>query len=326
MEILLTGATGFVGSHIADRLIAGGHQVRALTRRSSSLKWLEGKPLQVVGGSMLEPESLREAMTGVQAVVHVAGVTAARDRQGYFEGNQLATRGLLEAARDYAPTIKQFILCSSQTAVGPSMDGEPVTELTPPHPITSYGASKRAAEEEGERARKDFPVTILRLAAVYGPRDTAILTFFQTVNKGLKPLIGMKDKKVNLVHVYDAARAVELALEHDRAKNETYMIGSEEQYTWREVSHLTSEILQRKGLTIKLPHTFVYGVAGISEFFSMFQKKPSVLNWEKGRDMVQSGWTCSVEKAKREMGYTQQVSLEEGIRITCDWYREHSWL
>ena len=326
MEILVTGATGFVGSHVADRLVEKGHTVRALTRKSSSLKWLEGKPMKIVTGSMLDADSLEDAVTGVDAIVHVAGVTAARDRNGFFEGNQLATRGLLDAARKFAPGLKTFVQCSSQTAVGPSLDGEPVTELTPPHPITAYGASKRAAEEECERAMKDFPVTILRLAAVYGPRDTAIFTFFQTVNKGLKPLIGMKDKSVNLVYVGDVAQAVDLAITNASAKNQTYMIGSELQYTWREVSQLTAEILKKRGITLKLPHAVVYSVAGISEFFSMFQKKPSVLNWEKGRDMVQSSWTCSVEKAKREIGYRQEVSIEEGIRRTCDWYKEHEWL
>ena len=326
MEILITGATGFVGSHVADRLLGSGHTVRALTRHSSSLKWLDGKPITTVQGNMLDADSLQEAVTGVDAVVHVAGVTAARDRNGYFEGNQLATRALLEAVRKFNPGIKHFVQCSSLTAVGPSLDGQPVSELTPPHPITAYGASKRAAEEECETARKDFPVTILRLAAVYGPRDTAILTFFQTVNKGLKPLIGMKDKRVNLVHVADVAQAVDLALTKPEAKNETYMIGSESQYSWREVSDTTAQILKRRGLTIKLPHALVYGVAGISEFFSMFQKKPSVLNWEKGRDMVQRDWTCSVEKAKTELGYQQSVSLEAGIRSTLEWYQNEAWL
>jgi dihydroflavonol-4-reductase len=303
MEILITGATGFVGSHVADRLLGSGHTVRALTRHSSSLKWLEGKSITTVNGNMLDADSLQAAVTGVDAIVHVAGVTAARDRNGYFEGNQLATRALLEAVHKFNPNIKHFVQCSSLTAVGPSLDGQPVSERTPPHPITAYGASKRAAEEECETARKDFPVTILRLAAVYGPRDTAILTFFQTVNKGLKPLIGMKDKHVNLVHVADVA-----------------------QYSWREVSDTTAQILKRRGLTIKLPHALVYGVAGISEFFSMFQKKPSVLNWEKGRDMVQRDWTCSVEKAKLELGYQQSISLEAGIRSTLEWYQHEAWL
>ncbi len=326
MKILVTGASGFVGSHIADRLLAAGHEVRALVRANSSLKWLQDKRIDIVTGNMLDMESLRAAVEHVDAIVHVAGVTAAKTKEGFFEGNLLPTRNLLEAARRYNPTLSRFIFCSSQTAVGPSLDGQPVTELTPPHPITTYGRSKRAAEEEVERARKDFPVTILRLAAIYGPRDTAIFTFFQTVDKRLKPLIGMRDKWVNLAHVSDIADAVLLALEQDAAKNETYFIGAEQHYTWREVNDLTSEIMNRRGLTLKLPHALVYSVAGLSEFFSIFRSKPSVLNWEKGRDMVQSHWTASVEKAKSELGYRQKISLEDGVKDTVEWYKKQGWL
>ena len=326
MKVLVTGASGFVGSHIADRLIEAGHDVRALLRGSSNLQWLEGKPVEIVRGDMLDLESLKEPMQGIDAVVHVAGVTAAKNKEGFYRGNHLPTRNLLEAARRYSPNLDRFIQCSSQTACGPSLDGQPVTEMTPPHPITTYGKSKRAAEEECERARQDFPVTILRLAAVYGPRDTAILTFFQTVDKRLKPLIGMSDKRVNLVHVSDVADSVVLSLEKDSAKNETFFIGSEDHYTWQHVSDLTAELLKKKGFTVRLPHALVYTVAGLSEFFSMFRSKPSVLNWEKGRDMVQANWTCSVGKAKQLLGYKQNISLPDGIIHTTEWYREQGWM
>ena len=326
MKVLVTGATGFVGSHVTDRLIASGHQVRALARKSSSMKWLEGKHVDIAFGHLLDPDSLSDAVTGVDAVIHIAGVTASKTKEGFYEGNQLATRGLLEAVRRYNPEIRTFIKGSSQTAVGPSLDGKPVDERTPPHPITTYGKSKRAAEEEAERYREHFPVTIIRMAAVYGPRDTAILTFFQTVAKRLKPLIGMGDKHINLVHAHDIAQSFELALDRPEARNQTYMIGSEQQYTWREVSDITAHILETRGVTIRLPHALVYAVAGMSEVFSIFQKKPSVLNWEKGRDIVQQHWTMSVDKAKRELGYRQSMSLEDGVRQTTEWYRKHGWI
>src|SRR5207237_4757119 len=130
MKVLVTGASGFVGSHIADRLIEGGHKVRALLRPSSSLRWLEGKPVEIVRGDMLDIDSLKESVQGVDAVVHVAGVTAAKNKEGFYRGNHLPTRTLLEAVRKYNPTIDRFIHCSSQTACGPSLDGQPVNELT----------------------------------------------------------------------------------------------------------------------------------------------------------------------------------------------------
>lgn len=326
MKVLVTGATGFVGSHIVERLLATGHQVRAFVRTVDNLKWLVGQHVELVTGRLTEPETLKDAVENVDAVIHVAGVTAAKSQQGFYEGNYVLTRSMLEAVQKYNPGLHRFIQCSSQTATGPSLDGQPVTELTPPHPITTYGKSKRMAEAECERARQHFPVTILRLSAIYGPRDTAVLSFFQTVDKRLKPLIGKTDKLVNLVHVADVAEGVRLALEHDAAKNETYFIGSEQQYSWREVSDLTADILMKKGVTIRLPHSLVRTVAGVSEVFSIFSKTPSVLNWEKGRDMVQEQWTCSVEKAKREIGYSQQVPLDLGVRDTIDWYKKQGWM
>src|SRR5690348_13452841 len=144
MRVLVTGATGFVGSHTAEHLLSQGHQVRALARPSSNLVWLEGKPIEVVNGNMLDPSSLKAAMEGIDAIIHIAGATAARTKQAFFEANQLATRGLLEAAKLYAPTLERFVYISSQTAGGPSIDANPVTEETPPHPITTYGKSKLA--------------------------------------------------------------------------------------------------------------------------------------------------------------------------------------
>src|SRR5689334_348110 len=116
MKILITGATGFVGSHTADRFLESGHSVRALVRSSSNLKWLQGKDIEIVKGNLLDYESLKESLKGIEGVVHIAGVTASKTKQGFYEGNQLATRGLLEATKRYGENVERFVLISSQTA------------------------------------------------------------------------------------------------------------------------------------------------------------------------------------------------------------------
>jgi dihydroflavonol-4-reductase len=326
MNVLLTGATGFLGSHTADKLMQSGHRVRAIVRPSSNLKWLAGKDIETVIGDLEDSLSLKEAMKGIEGVVHVAGVTAAKTKKEFYRHNQLATRGLLEATKHYGENVSRFVLISSQTAGGPSLDGKPVTEETPPHPITTYGKSKLAAEEEARRFRDDFPVTILRLPAIYGPRDSAILSFFQTVNKGIKPLIGFQEKFVNLAHVYDIAEGIELGLTREEAKNRTFYIGSERQYGWRELSNLASEIIGKRGLFITIPHFVVSSIAGISEFVSLFKKKPSVLNWEKRLDMTQLNWICSIDRAQRELGYQPKMGIREGFSETIEWYKKNKWL
>ena len=326
MKVLITGATGFVGSHAADRLLANGHSVRALVRGSSNLKWLEGKDIETVKGNLEDPDSLKEALKGIEGVIHIGGVTAAKTKKEFYRHNHIATRGLLEATKRFGENVERFVLISSQTAGGPSLDGKPVTEETPPHPITTYGKSKLAAEIESREFRENFPVTILRLPAIYGPRDSAILSFFQTVNSRIKPLIGFQEKFINLAHAYDIAQGIELGLIRPEAKNRTFYIGSEIQYGWRELSNLAAEIMGKKGIFVPIPHVAVSAIAGAAEFFSMFKKKPSVLNWEKRLDITQASWTCSIERAQRELGYAPKVGIKEGFAETIEWYKQHRWL
>ena len=326
MKVLITGATGFLGSHTAEKLLGAGHTIKAIIRPSSNLKWLSGKDIEPVPGDLEDPESLRQLLRGIEGVIHVAGVTAAKTKKEFYRHNQLATRGLLEATKRYGEQVTRFVLISSQTAGGPSLDDNPVTEETPPHPITTYGKSKLAAEEESRQYREDFPVTILRLPAIYGPRDTAILSFFQTVSKGIKPLIGFHEKFVNLAHVYDIAQGIELGLTKDNARNRTFYIGSERQYGWRELSNLAARIMNKRGIFVPIPHLVVSAIAGISEFVSLFKKKPSVLNWEKRLDMTQLNWICSIERAQMELGYAPKVGIEEGFAETIEWYRKNKWL
>lgn len=326
MNILITGATGFVGSHVAERLIADGHRVRALIRGTSDLKWLKGLDIEFVKGNMLGFTSLKEAMQGIEAIVHIAGVTASNTKQGFIDGNVNATIGLLEAAKQFAPQLQRFVHISSQTAGGPSPDGILRTEDTPPSPITTYGKTKLAAEEAVVRYGESIPYVILRLPVIYGPRDSAVLTFFQTVAKGIKPLIGFSDKYVNLLHVKDIAESISLALSSEIAKSRLYNIGSLEHKNWRELSEIAAKIMGKRGLFINIPHVAVTVIAALAEIASKFKKKPSVLNWEKRNDITEPRWMMDTHRAATELGFRQQVSVEDGFRDTIEWYKKEGWL
>jgi nucleoside-diphosphate-sugar epimerase len=259
-------------------------------------------------------------------VYHVAGVTAAKTKEGFYRGNHLATKNLLSVCAQYNSHIKRFIHVSSMAAVGPSLNGIPLNEQTPFHPITTYGKSKMAAEQEVHKHSDTFPTTIVRPPAVYGPRDVGVYTFFQSIKKGIRPLMGFKDKHVSLVHSTDLVNGIILAGESQRAAGQTYFISSERFYSWDEIGEVASRIMNKKTIRVKIPIPIVFLVAGISGFFGLFSKKPPILDFEKGRDIVQAGWICDVTKAKQDLGYKQTVSLEEGVRETIAWYREHGWL
>jgi nucleoside-diphosphate-sugar epimerase len=327
MIIAITGATGFIGSHLADRMLEAGHEVRALVRRSSNLRWLEGKDIRLVEGDIRDAASLEDFVRDADYIYHIAGVVKARDRQAYFEGNVQATENMLTAAEKYAPGLKRFLYVSSQTAAGPaaSLD-RPVREEDTPNPITTYGESKVAAEAAVRGMGDRLPWTIVRPPAMYGPRDTEIFIYFQTIARRLNSMIGFDEKRLNLLHSDDLVRGMVLAAEADHSVGETYFIASEQYYSWPQVGKVTAEALGRGTITLRLPHTLVYGVAAVAQFVAALQEKPATLNLEKARDITQRYWICDVSKAKRDLGYRQEMDLETGIRTTADWYRAQGWL
>lgn len=328
MNVLVTGATGFVGSHVVDVLLERGHDVSFIARATSNFRWLKDKPVRRVDGSLFDHTSLRTAVEQADVVIHVAGLTAAKNEAEFMKGNRDATRNMIDAIRAYRPNLDRYVHISSLAVVGPSPDeGHPATEATPLHPITAYGRTKKAAEEVVHEASKDIPTTIVRPPAVYGPRDEAILTFFQTVKKGFAPLIGFDEKKVSLVHVRDLARGIVDAAMSPKAVGQTYFVSSDELYTWQYVAEQTAAAFGReKVTTLRLPHTIVKSIAGLSGFFGRFSSKPPVLDYEKGIDITQRYWICSTEKARRDFGYRQEMSLRDGVIDTVTWYRKHGWL
>ncbi|MCZ7555066.1 MAG: NAD-dependent epimerase/dehydratase family protein [Bacteroidia bacterium] len=327
MIISVTGGTGFIGSHLIDRLLEQGHEVRALTRRSSNLRWLEGKPVKLVEGDVRDASSLQTLLDGADVVYHIAGVVKARDRQGYFDGNVKATQNMLEAAHRFAPGLRRFLYVSSQTAAGPSTSlDRPVREDDTPHPITTYGESKWAAEQLVHEWRDRLPWTIVRPPAVYGPRDTEIYIYFQAISRGLNSIIGFDDKRLSLVHSHDLVRGIMLAAEAGHSVGETYFIASEEFYSWPQVGRITAAALNKRFVTLRLPHMLVYSVAAVAQSVAALQRKAATLNLEKARDITQRYWTCDISKAVKELGYRQEMPIDKGIANTVAWYREQKWL
>ncbi len=322
---VVTGASGFVGSHLVDLLLEKGNEVRCITRKTSSLKWLENKDVKIFDCGLYDKEGLKQVLDGADYLYHVAGVVKAKKPEGYIKGNVETTKALFETLVELDSQIKRVVIVSSQTACGPSLDGTPVNEETKPHPITNYGRSKLAQEELAKSYMDKFPVSIVRPPAVYGERDTEIFLVFRTFKQGLLTLIGFDDKKLSLVHAADLVNGIYLVATEDAAVGQTYFIGSEKYYGWNEVGDEMAKSFGRNAIRLKLPHSIVYTFAGLAEFFSLFSSKAATFNIEKARDFVQAAWTCDVSKAKKEIGYSQNVSLAEGIKRTIAWYKEMKW-
>ncbi|MCX6136280.1 MAG: NAD-dependent epimerase/dehydratase family protein [Ignavibacteriales bacterium] len=322
----VTGGTGFIGSHLVEQLLSRGYTVRCLVRDTAKPGYLRNLPVELYHGDLFSNDVLEKAVSGVDYVYHVAGVVASRSKEGFFHGNRDASKNMIEIVSRVNPSIKKFLHVSSQAAVGPSRTINPIDEKAEYHPITTYGISKMEAEKAVLAFSGKLPVTIVRPSAVYGPRDPATFDFFKTIYKGLEPVVGFHDKIVSLVHSTDLVSGIVLAGEKAEAAGEIFFISSEKRYSWIEIGNATKEVMRKKALRVRLPEPLVYAVAATAGFFSSFSQKPSVLNFEKGRDMVQDFWTCDVGKAKRMLGYKQETTLTDGIRETVSWYLKNGWM
>ncbi len=323
---VVTGSNGFVGSHLVDFLLEKNFSVRCIVRESSNLKWLEGKDIEIFKCGLFDKVGLTTALKDADYIYHVAGVVKSKTKEGYFTGNVETTRNLLDVALEQNKNLKRFVVVSSLTVTGPSLNNNPIDEETECAPLTTYGKSKYEEEKLALGYKDKLPITICRASAVYGERDTEIFIYFQNFAKGVTTKIGFDKKILNLIHVADLVEGFYLAAMSDKAIGEVYFISSEKFYSWDEINSVTSKVLNKKVIKILVPHFLVYTIAAIAQFFSLFSSKAATLNLEKAKDLVQHAWICDSSKAMRDFGYRQNVSLEEGVKRTCDWYKEMKWI
>ncbi len=328
MKILVTGATGFIGSHLVDYLIELGYDVRATIRKTSNLQWLKDKKIELIETNLNSIDDTIEAVSGVDYIYHIAGLVAAKNYNTFLKANRDATATILKACEQSNPNLRRFVLVSSQTVAGPSSSLEnPQTEDDVPRPITSYGKSKLEGEKITLSYSEKIPITIVRPPAVYGPRDTAIRDIFKIANKGIAPLIGFEDKFVSLIYVKDLVRGIVLAGESNISEGQIYFITSHQFYTWNEIMDTMKTALGRKHLLkLRIPNALVLAIARISDIIGQFSEKPPVFDYEKGIDFIQKYWICSPEKARRDLDFVSEISLEDGLTETAEWYKLMNWI
>jgi nucleoside-diphosphate-sugar epimerase len=325
-QALVTGATGFIGSHLVARLVAEGLQVVCLVRRTSALHWLEGQPVEAHVAALEEPDALAEAVRGADYVFHVAGMTRARSPEAYLAVNAEGTRRLLDAVVRSAGGLRRFVYVSSLTAVGPNPGPEPVDETTEPRPREGYGASKLAAERLLLAAAGRVPITIVRPPAVYGPRDTNFLPLFRTAQRlRLAPIIGKPTKQISFVHVRDLVAGLWRAASAEAAEGQVYFIAGGS-HTFVEVIDALEAAVGRRLLRVRVPNLVARLVGELGELRWTLTGKPQILSRRKIADLLQERWTCSWAKAERELGYRPSVSLKDGMRETAEWYARQGWL
>ena len=325
-NIFLTGATGFIGSHVAQKLVLQNHKVTCLVRKTSKLDWIENLPIQMCKGSLDNPNSYKNAIMDTEYIIHIAGVTKAANDDGYYIGNFELTKNLLETIDDVGKNLQRFLLVSSQAAVGPSPTADPIDEDYPCQPITSYGKSKLMAEQITFDFSEKYPVTVIRPPAVYGPRDTDIYLFFKYLRNGFNLSIGKVDQLLSLVFVDDLARGIVDAIFASKAINNLYFLCDDTPYRWSYVAQFVADYMNKKYFNLNIPYFIAYALAFVLEKYAVWTNRTTILNREKIYEIKQPYWVISPEKAKKDLLYKTDYPLKEGIKHTIQWYEENKWL
>lgn len=321
----VSGASGFIGSHLVPALLDRGFEVRCLVRPPTNLQWL---PLDRITLFTADPEipfDFSQSLEGVEVIFHLAGVTKARNLKEYRENNVDLTRRLLEAVRLHAPHLRRLVLASSLAAAGPAAPGQVKIEGAECNPLTFYGISKL----EAERLLPDYPEipsVILRFSSVYGPRDRDVLLIVKTIHNGLAPVIGNPDRRLTWIHAADAVQALLLAAESPHAAGQTYFVNDGHVYTWRETQAAIEKILGQKALTVRIPLPVLYTLAAFSEGWGRATGALTIFNFNKCREIAEQNWASSSEKIQRELGFKPRFDLEAGLKDTIAWAKTSGWL
>lgn len=320
--VALTGGTGFVGSHVADALLAAGFRVRALVRRPDDVAWLAGTAVELVKGDVRDAASLPALVEGASAVVHVAGKTSARNEEAYLASNAGGTENVAAAAKAHAKGA-HVVLVSSQAAGGPSEGGWPVKASDPARPVSAYGRSKLAGEEAVRRS--GVPFTILRPCAVYGPRETAIRDLFVAASKGVVPVIAGGRPRIQLVYGPDVARAVLGALGRG-GRGETFYVAHPETLDYGAIAETIAGLPSSRPLLLPVPAFAVRGAGWLVGAVSAWAPGPPVFNSDKANEMLQEAWLCEVSDAQVALGEPFVTDFKSGSRLTWRWYLERGWV
>lgn len=345
MKILVTGASGFIGSFIVEEGLKRGHQMWAGVRQSSSKRYLSDPRIAFATLDMGHPEVLRQQLQAIRqeigrwdVVVHAAGATKSIGREGFFKTNTLGTRHLVEALCELDMVPQRFVFTSSLSVFG-AIREQPVRQATPdnpwiyapitehdtPQPNTAYGESKLAAEQY-LKSLKDFPWVILRPTGVYGPKEKDYFVMAQSIKQHSDFSVGYKPQEITFVYVKDLVQAIYLAMEREVVHRE-YFISDGQVYHSTDFSDLVRRELGNPFMVrIKAPVWVLRLVCNVVGTLAQWRGKTATLNRDKYHILCQRNWQCDITPAQKELGYSPEYDLERGVKETIAWYKQEGWL
>ena len=331
MKILITGASGFIGSFIVEEALKQGFETWAAIRKSSSKEYLQDERIHFIELNLSSKAQLIEQLRPHQFdyVVHAAGVTKCLNKADFHRINTEGTKNLVDALLDLQMPLKRFVFLSSLSVFGAIKEQLPYDEIREddtPKPNTEYGRSKLEAERYIDSIGSRLPYTILRPTGVYGPREKDYFMMAKSIKQHIDFAVGYQRQDITFVYVTDVVQAVFLALE----KGETgrkYFLSDGQVYQSTTFSDLIHEELGRPWwLRITAPVWVLRVVTFFGEYIGHMTGKVTALNNDKYNILRQRNWRCDIEPARRELGFEPKVQLKEGVKTTIQWYKDHKWL
>lgn len=320
----LTGATGFVGRHLVERLAANDWSIRALVRKSSRTDQLVEAGAELVTGDLRDADAIAEGANGCDVVFHLAAVTAAQTESEYRRANEDGTRAVLEGIARTRSAPGALVYLSSYAAAGPAAPGSSRSREDAPAPLTAYGRTKLAGEAVARDAGVDGTrIVIIRSPAVYGPGDRALLPYFQLIRAGFAPLPGGEDRSLHLIFAPDLAVALENGADADSG---VYAVADPQVHRWSEVVKAIATAVGRNPIRIPLPPRLVRWAAATTEGIGRLAGRAVPFNREKAEEMLASAWVCDLTGSERLLPSQAVTSLPAGLERTVRWYIRQGWL
>ena len=322
MTALVTGATGFIGSHLVEALQNASIEVTALARSASKAAALAQRGVRVISGDLHDAAGLERAARDQDVVYHVAGVVAARDEAEFIHANRDGTRNLLTAAELQGRS--RFVLVSSLAAAGPAPRGAPLLGIEPPRPVTAYGRSKLAAEQIVRRS--SLPWSIVRPPIVYGPRDREVLKVFRLARLGVAPVFGDGSQELSAVHAADLAQALVAVTNTPTTTGGTYHACHPQVFTSGELGQAVGAAMGRSVVPLRVPLGAGRALLAITETLARLTRQVTILTTDKANEFFQTAWTGDPSPLTRDSGWHARHDLASGLADTYQWYRKAGWL
>lgn len=326
MKALVTGANGFVGSHLVRHLLDRGDDVRAMVRATSNLALLDGVEPDWVHADITDPESLVAAVDGVDVVFHVAGAISALDQAGFDRVNRDGTVHLIDACLAAHSRPRRFVLVSSIAAAGPSDGEHAATEADEPRPVSMYGRSKRAGELATSALDGQIDVSIVRPPVVYGSGDSATFDLFRAIARGVSPRQTGDPPRMSFVHVHDLVRGMRLVATSDAAVGRTYFLVGPDEGTMFDFQAAIARAMNARPLAVPVPPWAMRLAGGAASGWQRMVGRAQPFGRDKVVEALQPGWLYSGARARDEVGFVGSVGFDEGVAEALAWYRDKGWL